>query len=268
MVCTISLSAAAIAAFSCKFGYTDMSCWTTALVPTLHIYQSHGRSSHSLLGFTRSSRLLWFKGYSYRVFTFHRILKCSRESLGERDEFQVLSVRVGPWITELFYSTETQCPQNPCWRRGIPYHATDIRVALPIWSCCQFYPWDFLHKLVCRHVQVSVFCSQFIWLLGYPTLYLLSYPLKLKATPWTLWLHLLWVVLSTFLSFQFCSQHNDLIFRFLPQTGGLLSDVFLHLVPHSFMGEHQHLGAHFVMVEEKRNILIGCVLLPCFKCKS
>jgi hypothetical protein len=43
-------------------------------------------------------------------------------------------------------------------------------------------------------------------------------------------------------------------------TGGLLSDVFLHLVPHSFMGEHQHPGVHFVMVEEKRNILIGCVM--------
>ncbi|KAJ8468179.1 hypothetical protein ONZ51_g9801 [Trametes cubensis] len=41
------------------------------------------------------------------------------------------------------------------------------------------------------------------------------------------------------------------------QTGGLLSDVFLHLVPHSFMGEHQDGGVHFVMVEEKRNILIG-----------
>lgn len=26
------------------------------------------------------------------------------------------------------------------------------------------------------------------------------------------------------------------------------------------MGEHQDLGAHFVMVEEKRNILIGYVL--------
>ena len=44
-----------------------------------------------------------------------------------------------------------------------------------------------------------------------------------------------------------------------PQTGGLLSDVFLHLVPHAFMGEHQDPGAHFVMVEEKRNILIGYV---------
>ncbi|EIM91296.1 Zinc/iron permease [Stereum hirsutum FP-91666 SS1] len=40
-------------------------------------------------------------------------------------------------------------------------------------------------------------------------------------------------------------------------TGGLLSDVFLHLVPHSFMGEHQDNSAHFVMVEEKRNILVG-----------
>ncbi|KAK7033309.1 Zinc/iron permease [Favolaschia claudopus] len=41
-------------------------------------------------------------------------------------------------------------------------------------------------------------------------------------------------------------------------TGGLLSDVFLHLVPHSFMGEHQaESGVHLVVVEEKRNILIG-----------
>ncbi|KAF8910557.1 ZIP zinc transporter-domain-containing protein [Gymnopilus junonius] len=40
-------------------------------------------------------------------------------------------------------------------------------------------------------------------------------------------------------------------------TGGLLSDVFLHLVPHSFMGESTSPGVHFVMVEEKRNILVG-----------
>ncbi|KAI0703453.1 ZIP zinc transporter-domain-containing protein [Cytidiella melzeri] len=40
-------------------------------------------------------------------------------------------------------------------------------------------------------------------------------------------------------------------------TGGLLSDVFLHLVPHAFMGEHTEPGVHFVMVEEKRNILVG-----------
>jgi zinc transporter 7 len=53
-----------------------------------------------------------------------------------------------------------------------------------------------------------------------------------------------------------CYQSN---MSFL-QTGGLLSDVFLHLVPHSFMGEHQDPGVHFVMVDEKRNILIGYAL--------
>lgn len=43
----------------------------------------------------------------------------------------------------------------------------------------------------------------------------------------------------------------------LRQTGGLLSDVFLHLVPHSFMGENPGHGVHIRVVEEKRNILIG-----------
>lgn len=47
-------------------------------------------------------------------------------------------------------------------------------------------------------------------------------------------------------------------------TGGLLSDVFLHLVPHSFMGEHQGSGVHFVMVEEKRNVLIGLAIFAGF----
>ncbi|KAJ7745764.1 ZIP-like iron-zinc transporter [Mycena metata] len=47
-------------------------------------------------------------------------------------------------------------------------------------------------------------------------------------------------------------------------TGGLLSDVFLHLVPHSFMGEHQDPGVAFVMVEEKRNILIGLAIFVGF----
>ena len=41
------------------------------------------------------------------------------------------------------------------------------------------------------------------------------------------------------------------------KTGGLLSDVFLHLIPHAFMGESQAPGVHFLIVEEKRNILIG-----------
>lgn len=54
------------------------------------------------------------------------------------------------------------------------------------------------------------------------------------------------------------SQQIDISLRVASiQTGGLLSDVFLHLVPHSFMGEHQGGGVHFVMVEEKRNILVG-----------
>ncbi|KZS92471.1 ZIP-like iron-zinc transporter [Sistotremastrum niveocremeum HHB9708] len=47
-------------------------------------------------------------------------------------------------------------------------------------------------------------------------------------------------------------------------TGGLLSDVFLHLVPHSFMGEHQHPGVHVIMVDEKRNIIIGLAIFVGF----
>ena len=39
-------------------------------------------------------------------------------------------------------------------------------------------------------------------------------------------------------------------------TGGLLGDVFLHLVPHSFLGEG-HDGQRAVVVEEKRSIVIG-----------
>ncbi|KAF7791189.1 hypothetical protein EIP86_002202 [Pleurotus ostreatoroseus] len=52
-------------------------------------------------------------------------------------------------------------------------------------------------------------------------------------------------------------NHNTLNTMTAFATGGLLSDVFLHLVPHAFMGEHQDGGVHFVMVQEKRNILIG-----------
>lgn len=39
-------------------------------------------------------------------------------------------------------------------------------------------------------------------------------------------------------------------------TGGLLGDVFLHLVPHAFFGEGHEVGRSLV-VEEKRNIVIG-----------
>lgn len=47
-------------------------------------------------------------------------------------------------------------------------------------------------------------------------------------------------------------------------TGGLLSDVFLHLIPHAFMGESQAPGVHFVVVEEKRNIIIGLAIFVGF----
>lgn len=41
-------------------------------------------------------------------------------------------------------------------------------------------------------------------------------------------------------------------------TGGLLGDVFLHLVPHSFFGEGAD-GCHgrSILVDEKRNIVVG-----------
>jgi hypothetical protein len=42
-------------------------------------------------------------------------------------------------------------------------------------------------------------------------------------------------------------------------TGGLLGDVFLHLVPHSFSGEGAEGHHRAVVVEEKRNIVIGSV---------
>ncbi|KZV96595.1 Zip-domain-containing protein [Exidia glandulosa HHB12029] len=74
-------------------------------------------------------------------------------------------------------------------------------------------------------------------------------------------------VLGTF----YISSVPNLILAFIPAqiapntlntmtafaTGGLLSDVFLHLVPHSFTGESQASGARFILVDEKRNILIG-----------
>jgi zinc transporter 7 len=50
---------------------------------------------------------------------------------------------------------------------------------------------------------------------------------------------------------------SECFFTSPSKTGGLLSDVFLHLIPHAFMGESQAPGVHFLIVEEKRNILIG-----------
>src|SRR3954454_8967345 len=38
--------------------------------------------------------------------------------------------------------------------------------------------------------------------------------------------------------------------------GGLLGDVFLHLLPHAFMGEH-HDSHAAIVVDEKKNVVIG-----------
>jgi zinc transporter 7 len=40
-------------------------------------------------------------------------------------------------------------------------------------------------------------------------------------------------------------------------TGGLLGDVFLHLVPHSFFGEEDGAEDKAFNVEKQRNIVIG-----------
>ncbi|KAH7107916.1 ZIP-like iron-zinc transporter [Auriculariales sp. MPI-PUGE-AT-0066] len=82
-------------------------------------------------------------------------------------------------------------------------------------------------------------------------------------------------ILATF----YISSVPNLILAFIPAqispetlntmtafaTGGLLSDVFLHLVPHSFTGEAtENAGARFILVEEKRNVLIGLAIFGGF----
>ncbi|CAG8441463.1 13514_t:CDS:1 [Ambispora gerdemannii] len=42
--------------------------------------------------------------------------------------------------------------------------------------------------------------------------------------------------------------------------GGLLGDVFLHLLPQSFLGESNDDKVHFVQVEEKKNVVIGLAI--------
>ena len=46
-------------------------------------------------------------------------------------------------------------------------------------------------------------------------------------------------------------------------TGGLLGDVFLHLVPHAFFGEGEFGAGRSIEVEERRNIVIGWVDAVC-----
>lgn len=47
-------------------------------------------------------------------------------------------------------------------------------------------------------------------------------------------------------------------------TGGLLGDVFLHLVPHAFFGEGNESAGKIVRIEEKKNIVIGGAIVVGF----
>ncbi|GET01336.1 ZIP zinc transporter [Rhizophagus clarus] len=51
---------------------------------------------------------------------------------------------------------------------------------------------------------------------------------------------------------------NSLLVSFA--VGGLLGDVFLHLLPHSFLGENNDEEVHFVQVEEQKNVVIGLAI--------
>ncbi|KZV80495.1 hypothetical protein EXIGLDRAFT_780885 [Exidia glandulosa HHB12029] len=72
---------------------------------------------------------------------------------------------------------------------------------------------------------------------------------------------------NSILDTLYISSVPNLILAFIPAqnaqhydcTGGLLSDVLLHLVPHRFTGGSQAPGARFILVNEKCNMLIGLV---------
>ncbi|KAJ7707468.1 ZIP-like iron-zinc transporter [Mycena rosella] len=122
----------------------------------------------------------------------------------------------------------------------VPIYASEIQECAPVWRLS-------LLKSALEAEQSPVLRNIFAWLFPF-------------GPAWN-------AILGTF----YISSVPNFILAFIPEqingntlntmtafaTGGLLSDVFLHLVPHSFMGEHQDPGVHLVVVEEKRNILIG-----------
>ncbi|KAJ7476055.1 ZIP-like iron-zinc transporter [Mycena latifolia] len=122
----------------------------------------------------------------------------------------------------------------------VPIYAAEIQDCAPVWRLS-------LLKATLEAEQSPVMRKIFAWLFPF-------------GPAWN-------SILGTF----YISSVPNFILAFIPAqinantlntmtafaTGGLLSDVFLHLVPHSFMGEHQEPGVHLVVVEEKRNILIG-----------
>ncbi|KAJ7261763.1 ZIP zinc transporter-domain-containing protein [Mycena haematopus] len=129
----------------------------------------------------------------------------------------------------------------------VPIYASEVEECLPVWRLS-------LLKSTLESQQSPLMRQVFAWLFPF-------------GPAWN-------SILGTF----YISSVPNFILAFIPAqinantlntmtafaTGGLLSDVFLHLIPHSFMGEHQGEGVHFLIVEEKRNIIIGLAIFVGF----
>ncbi|KAF8206189.1 ZIP-like iron-zinc transporter [Mycena galopus ATCC 62051] len=129
----------------------------------------------------------------------------------------------------------------------VPIYASEIQECLPVWRLG-------LIKSTLEAEQSPFMRKVFAWLFPFGpawnsilgTFYISSVPNFILA----------------FIPAKISSNTLNTMTAFA--TGGLLSDVFLHLVPHSFMGEHQGEGVHLVIVEEKRNIIIGLAIFVGF----
>ncbi|KAF7374683.1 Zinc/iron permease [Mycena sanguinolenta] len=129
----------------------------------------------------------------------------------------------------------------------VPIYASEVEECLPVWRLS-------LLKSTLEAEQSPLMRKVFAWLFPF-------------GPAWN-------SILGTF----YISSVPNFILAFIPAqinrntlntmtafaTGGLLSDVFLHLIPHSFMGEHQGQGVHVLIVEEKRNIIIGLAIFVGF----
>ncbi|KAJ6513005.1 ZIP-like iron-zinc transporter [Mycena sanguinolenta] len=129
----------------------------------------------------------------------------------------------------------------------VPIYASEVEECLPVWRLS-------LLKSTLEAEQSPLMRKVFAWLFPF-------------GPAWN-------SILGTF----YISSVPNFILAFIPAqinrntlntmtafaTGGLLSDVFLHLIPHSFMGEHQGEGVHVLIEEEKRNIIIGLAIFVGF----
>ena len=129
-------------------------------------------------------------------------------------------------------------------------------MVVPLWTCLEFQyvSTELCHLILTRLPAISVLgtfyissCVRFLHP-GDPLTQLCSFLFSLESSR----------IPNFILAFIPAEINRDTLNTMTAfATGGLLSDVLLHLVPHSFMGEHQEPGIHLVVVEEKRNILIG-----------